>query len=407
MPDSSLPGLQRRAPPLPSPPCSLSIRMVSLVQGRLGVVQRIVPHYRARFFDELAQRCSDGLEVFAGQPRPGEPVGVSTDLGAGRLTIARNRYGQGGDSYVCWQGSLGRWLQRWDPQLLVLEGNPRLLSHAIAFRWAHARGRPVIGWSRSSDAAHGGGIRGGMRKLWVRQFDGMIAYGNAALEQFTAEGLPRERLFVAQNATVRLPEQPRTREYANTSQPLKLLFVGRLIRDKRVDLLLRACGSVATASSALTLTVMGDGDEREGLESLASRVFPAARFTGALYGQDAAKEFDAADLLVIPAHGGLAIQEGLAHGLPVIVGGRSAETILGAGDPAAVELVDDSVGWLIEPNDPSALTDALCAALGDRGALGDMSRAARRRVATRANVDLMVEQFVAAIRTVGHLPRAP
>ena len=37
--------------------------------GKLGLVQRVLPVYRAPFFDALASACTGGLDVFAGQPR--------------------------------------------------------------------------------------------------------------------------------------------------------------------------------------------------------------------------------------------------------------------------------------------------------------------------------------------------
>ena len=37
--------------------------------GRLGLQQRVLPAYRAPFFDLLAGACQGGLSVFAGEAR--------------------------------------------------------------------------------------------------------------------------------------------------------------------------------------------------------------------------------------------------------------------------------------------------------------------------------------------------
>jgi hypothetical protein len=42
--------------------------------GKLGLVQRVLPMYRAPFFDALASACTGGLDVFAGEPRPDESI---------------------------------------------------------------------------------------------------------------------------------------------------------------------------------------------------------------------------------------------------------------------------------------------------------------------------------------------
>ena len=53
----------------------------------MGVIQRVLPAYRAAFFDALAAECAGGLSVFAGQPRPEEmieeqPAGLRTAVRA-------------------------------------------------------------------------------------------------------------------------------------------------------------------------------------------------------------------------------------------------------------------------------------------------------------------------------------
>src|SRR5690349_13693244 len=114
--------------------------------GRLAVQQRVLPNYRAPFFDLLASLCDDGMSLFTGLPRSSE--GITT---AGQLQIAKYHRGQNvhlfnGPLYLCYQRGLIDWLQNWNPAALVMEANPRYLSTSPAIRWMHRRGRPVIGW---------------------------------------------------------------------------------------------------------------------------------------------------------------------------------------------------------------------------------------------------------------------
>ena len=60
--------------------------------------------------------------------------------------------------------------------------------------------------------------------------------------------------------------------------------------------------------------------EKEELEALAQTVYPAAEFPGAKHGTELAGYFSAADLFVLPGTGGLAVQEAMSYGLPVIMG---------------------------------------------------------------------------------------
>jgi glycosyltransferase involved in cell wall biosynthesis len=167
-----------------------------------------------------------------------------------------------------------------------------------------------------------------------------------------------------------------------------VLFVGRLQARKRVDLLIRACAQV---DEDVQLWIVGDGPERTPLERLARQVYPRTRFLGAQSGATLRDLYLQADLFVLPGTGGLAVQEAMAHGLPVIV----AE-----GDGTQRDLVQSSNGWLVMPEDLPALTHALRTALSDMPRLRRMGEASRRLVVERFNIDAMVASFVDALREV-------
>ncbi|MEQ1507838.1 MAG: glycosyltransferase, partial [Myxococcota bacterium] len=85
----------------------------------------------------------------------------------------------------------------------------------------------------------------------------------------------------------------------------------------------------------------------------------------------------------------VALLEAMAAGLPVVSTAVS-------GIP---ELVDDTVGWLVPPDDPHALLGALRAACGDRSARVARGQAARRRILTEGwTVDRQVDGLLAAFR---------
>ncbi len=93
------------------------------------------------------------------------------------------------------------------------------------------------------------------------------------------------------------------------------LFVGRLIREKNVDLLIRALPTDAT------LCIIGDGPEKENLVSLAKEVNATVRFVRTLSYADLISVMKAANSLVLPSTRegfGIVPLEALACGTPVI-----------------------------------------------------------------------------------------
>jgi glycosyltransferase involved in cell wall biosynthesis len=163
-----------------------------------------------------------------------------------------------------------------------------------------------------------------------------------------------------------------------------VLFVGRLQARKRVDDLLRACASLPEMMQP-RLVIVGEGPEREKLESLAKIVYLRAEFVGPKFKDELAPYFSAADLFVLPGTGGLAVQEAMYYGLPVV---------MGQGDGTNDDLVRPTNGWQIPSDDPGALKDALRAALSDALRLRAMGAESYRIAAEEINLEKMVEVFV-------------
>ena len=352
-----------------------------------------MPIYRAPLFEALADGCPKGLGVFAGMPRPIETIETCTRLEHGHLTRAENLHLFRGRFYLCYQRGLLEWLNRWDPEVLIVEANPRYLSTPPGVRWMKARHRPVIGWGLGAPALSGFGrsLRTASRRSFLRQFDGLITYSQQGAQEYRALGFPAERVFVALNAAAQRPQHALpVRPSQLTPRQVTLLFVGRLQARKRVDLLLRAV-SALPEDARPHVWIVGDGPARQELESLARQIYPQTLFLGARHGQDLEPIFRSADLFVLPGTGGLAVQQAMSFGLPVMVG---------QADGTQTDLVRPVNGWQLPPADLAALTQALTDALQDVPRLRRMGAESYRITREEINLERMVEIFGNAVRAV-------
>jgi glycosyltransferase involved in cell wall biosynthesis len=334
------------------------------------------------------------LSVFAGKPIPNEGIEPVDRLIIAQLVQAKNRYFRdpGSSMFLCWQSGFLRWLEEWQPSVLIVEANPRYPMTRMAIRWMHHKGGKVIGWGLGAPTINGvfSTLRHWERSSLLRSLDAIIAYSQRGGEQYRHLGFPPERVYVATNAVDPAPTIPPAPRRLISNEPLKVLFVGRLQHRKRVDLLLQAC-STFTEEQRPHVVVVGDGPARDELQGLAERIYPQVEFVGVKHGAELEAYFASSDLFVLPGSGGLAIQQAMAHGLPVIVA---------RGDGTQDDLVRGENGWQVSPDDLEALTDILRQALSDPTRLRRMGEASYRIVAEEINIDKMVEVFVQALNTV-------
>jgi glycosyltransferase involved in cell wall biosynthesis len=368
---------------------------------RLGIQQRVLPEYRQPFFDSLASRV-ESLEIFAGYPMAAEGIRAGKGLHCAQWKQTKNYYLGGINSYICWQNKLAHWLSHYRPDALVFEANPRLMSNYFAIRRARSLKIPIFGWGLGVLRRMPGqdGYASRWQRTFLRQFDAMIAYSSKGAEDYIHLGYDPRRVFVAPNAAASansLTGIAKTQISADTvstwrsehgvdAGPL-LLFVGRLIREKRLPDLLDAC---ARLGNGVQLVIVGDGPERDALKQLAGRIFPRARFLGHLTGESLAVCFSAADLFVLPGSGGLSLQEAMAFGCPVVVA---------SGDGSQWDLVEDGVtGFHLASTEPDSLYRVLNNALQDRSLLQRMGQAAQVKIQKVHNLESMVDAFVAALQ---------
>ncbi len=359
--------------------------------GRLAIQQRVLPAYRAAFFDALAAICERGLSVFAGLPQAGESIAVASQLNSAEYVPAHNlhlgRINQ--RFYLCWQHGITAWLQAAKPDILIVEANPRYLSTRRAVQWMHARNRPVLGWGLGApkSASQREGVAAAARRAFYPMFDGLIAYSQRGASDYTGLGIPSERIYVAPNAVSHRPQgEPLVRPDIFDAQPV-VLYVGRLQARKRLDNLLYACSSLLQEQRP-RLVIVGDGPARRALHQLAEGIYPQAEFPGDVRGPALEQYFRAADIFILPGTGGLAVQQAMGYGLPVI----AAE-----GDGTLEDLVGPGNGWRVPPNDLPALQSALRESLADPARLRRMGRESYRIVCEEANIEVMVAAFLDAI----------
>lgn len=173
------------------------------------------------------------------------------------------------------------------------------------------------------------------------------------------------------------PEFPRA---ARPGSHLRLLYVGRLLDWKGVDIAMRAVRSARTVHPGMTLTIVGDGRAKRRLQRLCQKLQlrDAVQWAGWVSQSELAAYYRNADLLLFPSlrdSGGMVALEALAHGMPVVAADL--------GGPGLI--VNRNCGRTVASDGctPEQLGDRFCDVLlelaGNPGLLQTLSHGARQR----------------------------
>ncbi len=170
---------------------------------------------------------------------------------------------------------------------------------------------------------------------------------------------------------------------------LTILFVGQLIPEKGVDLLIEAVRRVSeTTESPLFLRLAGAGHQRSELERLAMEVLPGkVEFLGQV--EDVPALFRSADLAVFPSRWeeafGLVVAEAMACGTPVV-----------ASDAGGIPEVigrDGRVGLVFRNGNVDDLEREIRYLITDPEMRARMGQAARERAEREFSIGRMVEEY--------------
>lgn len=333
------------------------------VNGVTNSVCRILEHLAAEGHQALVLAPGHGPSSYAGFPvlrMPALPLPVYRDFAMG-LPVRR---------------TMTAAIRAFAPDVLHL-ASPALFGATavdVARRWA----LPTVA-AFQTDLPGFVGRYGlpGSEALWSllhrihSAVDRTLVPSSATMEALSDRGFPRLDLWRRGVDAVRFSPDHRSEELRRRLAPngeAIVGYVGRLSRDKRVDLL----AQVAKLRN-IRLVVVGDGPDRARLR----RLVPGAVFTGQRTGADLSRLYAALDVFV---HTGAdetfcqAVQEALASGVPVVAPA--------AGGPT--DLVEDGHnGLLYAPDSVRELRVAVGRLAHNGGVRSRLAGRARSSVAHR------------------------
>lgn len=306
---------------------------------------------------------------------------------------------------VVWQFTPWRaLLSRYD--VVVVDGNPRILSQALTATVLRLLGRNVVLWTMGH-SYRANRLTERVRLLWTRMFDRLLVYTEDEVRYLRARGFARQAIVAINNgldqeridtviaawSAERLDDW---RHDQRLSGRTLVLSCARLDPKNRFDQVIAALPAMLDRVPDLVWCLVGSGADEARLAALVREagLSDHVRFVGEVYEErDLAPWFLSATLLVHPGAIGLSLLHAFGYGLPVVT--HAAADHHG---PEFAAFEEGQTGRTYPENDTRAMADAIVTLLHDAPARSSMKAYVQSVARTRYNAEVMVDRFVAITR---------
>lgn len=324
------------------------------------------------------------------------------------VPVASFRGGGGRAKATAWAGGLARFV------VLCALDRPRLAYVHIAAGMSTLRKASFILVARAVrvpvllhvhpatfvDQLERPGATGRLARWCTRAAAGVVVLSESFVDRVLAVA-PSVEVTVVPNAPDLSEDDVRGPDVARV--PGRVLFVGALLDDKGVDVLVDAVARIAADTPALRLALVGAGpDERALLDrAAAAGVGDRVEALGWLGPEALATQYASAAVFVLPSRTEglpLALLEAMWHGLPCV----------GTDVGAVPEALGEGAGVVVPPEDAEALAGAIHGLLADPASAAALAAAGAARVRSRyspvvhrAAVERLLLAHAGAIRSDG------
>jgi glycosyltransferase involved in cell wall biosynthesis len=253
-------------------------------------------------------------------------------------------------------------------------------------------------------ASKTGGLKGAfferLQRRNYRRFDAVVAVSKSLRDATLADGVTPDRVHLIPNAWTAL-RTPLTRDAARMELGLDpqthvVGWVGRFIPVKGGDLFLDALSRLPPPRPVAA--IIGYGSEAQRLQRRAQELDLGAcvRFYGEI--RDASRYFAAFDTYVLSSR---------SEGLPIVLlEAMATETPIVATRVGGVtDVLGEKEGWLVPPEDASALAQAIHESLELREEAARRARSAALRLTQEYSLDGFLDRYEDVYRAVVSHPR--
>lgn len=376
-----------------------------MMNVRVAFITNFITPYRVSFFSKMGKLPGIDLLVIHGEVkketgRPAAEVGSDWDFDH---QIVRNNEKKVGPFTIRWQSGAFPLLRSFRPDVVVVLGISGTLSNWMILIWGRLKRLRTLmwmcGWEAQKKTSLAYLFKRVLLKLFIKLPSEVLVYSSKAKEYMLELGIKEERCVICYNGIEidgllrdELEIKAQATEVRDRLNPENLpvfLYVGGILPQKRVDLLLRAFSKLRKKEKSV-LWIIGDGPSMEEVKDLAQALrIPGVSFLGRII-DDVDPYFAAADFFVLPGIGGLGLNQAMFWNTPCICS---------EADGTEADLVfDGETGFRFLVGDEASLLSSLSRAMEvcqNTALHSHMVAKGRELIETRSNTDEMLKTYQA------------
>lgn len=372
---------------------------MSLKPFKIAIVLNIIPSYRQGFYDNIFEEKDVEVTVYAQKNIPGLNLNTIHERYPNHVKVVK---------FVCAKREKIGWqflpfyeiCTKYD--VVVVDGNPRQISHFLLATFLRLIGKKVVLWTMAH-SFRGFSPTENLRLLWSRMFKYIFVYTDAEVEFLREKGFKTQYIVGMNNGLnqrkidaailewneTRLGEWIKAKGLENS---LILLSSARLDPKNKFDLVIHTLPIILKKYPNLLWCVIGRGVEEERLRELAIEkgLIDNVCFVGEIYNEtDLAPWFLSSELFIHPAAVGLSLLHAFGYGLPVVTHGNKF-----IHNPEYAAFENNYTGLNFIENDICDLASVIMRLLGDDTNRKRMKFYTQEIAREKYNSEVMAERFL-------------
>ena len=196
----------------------------------------------------------------------------------------------------------------------------RLVIYCLTHHIPYATWR--CGYNRDDYSSISNRIRSLLLRFVERRANYAITYGSFYKKKLIEKGLNPDKIIIAQNTIdiESIIEKNRDLHRSYSHDCTKVLFVGALIKKKNLESSIEAIKILIEEGYNIIFDIVGGGEMLEPLKKIVNKynLEDKIHIVGPKYGDEVREYFRSHDIFLGAGLGGLAINEAMAYGLPII-----------------------------------------------------------------------------------------